>query len=223
MHTRFIRTLALAPLACAGLALAGGETGHADVEIGVDAGRLVTGRTDGGAFVRERVYGSDLGEVVPNFTDEPGFEADDGTLTPNTLLGFTIMDALRVWNGSDFATVSDSTMTLAFLTLNVTTPDAPGETVDGFNFLVDADGGLHDHPAFQLNAPASTGVYLLQLRFTGGGFDASDPFYIVFNQNEDELVHDAAIDYVRSVIVPTPGAAGALALAGVACTRRRRA
>jgi hypothetical protein len=205
------------------IALADGKEPHADVEIRTADGRLVTGTLVDGAFVRERVFGSDFGEVVPNITDEPGFDAADGTLTPGTLLGFNIMDAVRVWNGSDFSTVSDSTMTLSFLTLETTSSTTPGQMVNGFNFLVDANGGMHDHPAFILNSPATDGVYLLELQFTGGGFADSDSFWIVFNQNLDESIHDAAIDYVREFIVPAPGAAGALALAGVAFARRRRA
>ncbi len=201
-----------------------GDHGHeGDVEIRTANGRIITGVLDGGMFERERVFASELGEVVPNIADEPGFEADDGTLTPNSMLGFNIMDSLRVWNGSDFNTISDSTMTLSFLTLEVTTSTNPGEVVNGFNFLVDDEGGMHDHPAFMLNSPATTGVYLLEMQFTGGGFGDSDSFYIVFNQNEDESVHDAAIDYVRDVIVPAPGVGGLLAVSGLVAMRRRRA
>jgi hypothetical protein len=61
------------------------------------------------------------------------------------------------------------------------------------------------------------------MQFTGGGFAESDSFYIVFNQNSDEAVHDAAIDYVREFIVPAPGAAGLLAVSGLVAMRRRRA
>lgn len=221
---KFTLTVAAASLLAAP-AFAGDDHDHehADVEIRTANGRLVTGTLDEGVFVRERVFASELGEVVPNFADEPGFDAEDGTLTPNSMLGFNIMNALRVWNGSDFDTVSDSTMTLSFLTLEATTPNMPGEVVNGFNFLVDANGGMHDHPAFQLNAPASTGVYLLEMQFTGGGFADSDSFYIVFNQNEDEMIHDMAIDYVRNVIVPAPGAGALLAAGGLLAIRRRRA
>lgn len=196
---------------------------HSDIEIRTANGRLVTGTLDEGAFVRERVFASELGEVVPNITDEPGFDAADGTLVPGTSLGFNILDAVRVWNGSDFDAISDSTMTMSFLTLEATSSTTPGQTVNGFDFLVDANGGMHDHPAFILNSPATDGVYLLELQFTGGGFADSDSFWIVFNQNSDEMIHDAAIDYVREFIVPAPGAAGALALAGAAFARRRRA
>jgi hypothetical protein len=203
--------------------VAGEKEPHSDVEIRTDNGRLITGTLNEGMFVRERVFGSELGEVVPNITDEPGFDAQDGTLTPNSMLGFNLMNSLRVWNGSDFDTVSDSTMTLSFLTLEATTSSNPGEVVNGFNFLVDQFGGMHDHPAFILNAPASTGVYLLEMQFTGGGFADSESFYIVFNQNEDDSIHDAAIDYVRDVIVPAPGVGGLLAACGLVALRRRRA
>ena len=198
--------------------------GHAgDIEIATDAGRLITGSVAGGSFAPERVFASELGEVVPNLTDEPGFEADAGTLTPGTSLSFRMMDALRVWNGADFDSVSSSTMTLSFLTLSATTSTTPGEVVNGFGFNVNAMGGLHNHPFYQLNAPADTGVYLLELQLMGGGFADSDSLYIVFNQNADEAIHDAAIDYVRDVIVPTPGVSGLLALSGLVALRRRRA
>jgi hypothetical protein len=222
MNTMISSAIVLA--ATASIAVASGrDEAHSDVEIRTDNGRLITGTLDEGMFVRERVFASELGEVVPNIADEPGFDAEDGTLTPNTSLGFNLMNSLRVWNGSDFDTNSDSTMTLSFLTLEATTSSTLGETVTGFNFLVDEFGGMHDHPAFILNAPASTGVYLLEMQFTGGGFADSESFYIVFNQNEDESVHDAAIDYVREFIVPAPGAAGLLIASGLVAMRRRRA
>jgi hypothetical protein len=53
--------------------------------------------------------------------------------------------------------------------------------------------------------------------------EPSDPFWIVFNFGESEAVHDAATDYVQTVLVPEPTAAALLAcLAAGTLMRRRR-
>lgn len=218
-----LSVLALGAFVAPGAAAGGGHGG--DIQITLDAGRLVTGLGSGGSFTPERVFASNLGEVVPNIADEPGFSADSGTFTPGApgaSVGFDIPDALRVWNGADFSTVSGFGMTISYLTFHTGPSLTPGEVVVGFDFVANASGGLHAHPIFRLNDPASDGVYLLQLRLRSPGLLDSEAFYIVFNQNADEAVHDAAIQYVRDALVPAPGAAGAMALAGAISLARRR-
>ncbi len=221
---KFALIVAAAAASSAPLLAAPRGEGHAgDIQIVVDNGRIMTGSIGSGAFVQQRVFASELGEIVPNISDEPGFEADAGTFTPGAALGFDIMDAVRLWDGADFDTVSDSTMTMSYLTFSATSAANAGESVAGFNFLANASGEIHNHATFILNSPATAGIYLLELRFRSAGMLDSDSFYIVFNQNQDEAIHDAAIDYVNEFIVPAPGALGVLAFAGIACARRRRA
>lgn len=218
---KILATLAFASLAIpASVTLASPEE---DVNFRVVNGRIVTGVLDEGAFVRERVFGVELGEALPNFADEPGFFSPEDIFTPNSSLTLRVLDGLRVWNGSDFDTIAGPTMTLQYLQQQFTT-GALGDAFDTFDLPVNAFGSLDDeHPDYILNAPATDGVYLLALSIRGGGANESLPFYLVFNQNNDDSIHDAAIDYVRDVIVPAPGAVATLGLAGLLAARRRRA
>lgn len=217
---KFLATASLVSLAIPGaLAFADAKS---DVNFRVLDGRIITGLLDEGQFVRERVFGVELGEALPNFADEPGFFSDEGVFTPDSFLTLRVLDGLRVWNGSDFDTLADSTLTLQYLQQQFTTAGL-GVAFDTFDLPINPFGSLADeHPDYILNSPATDGVYLLALSMRGGGANESLPFYLVFNQNVDEKIHDAAIDYVRDVIVPAPGALGAFACAGLLAARRRR-
>lgn len=217
--------------------------GELDVWVSFDNGRIVTGSADKSTnpvtFTSGvRVFEAEFGELpdFPNLLDEPGFFTE--TLPAGTGIGFNILDALRVWNGSDFGTIGAQTMSIfgdPFPDGDVaTTPGSADVFVPGFQFIeADASGSFDDHPTFQLNNQAD-GVYLLSIElFTDAdGIAASEPMYIVFGSNIDgslgddiafELAIESAVDYVNTVIIPTPGTAGLLALAGLAATRRRRA
>lgn len=198
------------------LAMADAATAqHAgDIEVTVVNGKITTDTS---------VYGAELGEAgIPNEIDEPGFDAVPGTFDPGQPVGFNILDALRVWNGSDFNTIANETMTISFSTLSRTTPTTAGASVAGFTLNATAGGEWHRHLIFTLDSPASTGVYLLKLDLFSSGLETSDPFYVVFNQNEDEGVHDAAMAYVESTLVPEPASLTLAALGGLALLARRR-
>ncbi|MFB3431339.1 MAG: hypothetical protein ABL309_10510 [Phycisphaerales bacterium] len=237
MNTRILTAAALAA-AASSAALADGL----DVWVSFADGQIVTGEADKSTnpvtfTPGVRVFEAEFGEIpgFPNLLDEPGFYTEQ--LPAGTGIGFNIVDALRVWNGSDFDTIGSQSMSIfgdPFPDGDVaTTPATAGMFVPGFEFIeADANGFFDDHPTFQLNNQAD-GVYLLSLElFTDAdGIASSDPMYIVFGSNidgslgDDEAFEeqiDAAVDYVNNVIIPTPGAAGLLALAGLAATRRRR-
>jgi len=146
----------------------------------------------------QRVFASEMGEVLPDFTDEPGFDNAPGTFPVPSSIGFDVPDALRVWNGTDFSQVSPARMEVAFSTLSRLTPEAPGVVV-GFSLPVGSNGEWHRHLEFTLLPPAGSGVYLLTLRLwsTDPDIGASEPFWVVFNNGADEPTHDAAIDWVR--------------------------
>jgi hypothetical protein len=177
------------------------QTHGSDIELAIEAGKIVTD---------ERVYAAELGETIPNEVDEPGFDSPPGTFPAGTSVGFSIVDSLRLWDGSDFETIPAETMSVRFGSAlgPVTTPIVPG-IVDGFSLNVAADGSWHRHFDFVLGSPAASGIYLLamQLHSSDPGIGASEPFYIVFNQNDTELVHDAAIGYMlaTTAAVPEPG------------------
>ncbi len=195
-----------------------------------DGTSIVTGSYDDDTMMQvapsERVFGAEFGEADPmdmNFADEPGFQSFDPSFD-GLDWGFDIVDAVRVWDGSDFDTVSPLTMTLEF-GFSVTSPVMAGGTTPGFDLPIPV-GGFHDHLDIFLDAPDQTaahdGVYLLSLNARVTGFNSSDTYWFVMNRGLDEEVHDAAIDYVRDVLVPTPGAFATFALAGVVFHGRRR-
>jgi hypothetical protein len=173
-----------------------GQPHAGDVFLAVENGQIVTAVDNmDGSYTRTRVYGSELGELFPNYTDEPGFDSLPGTFPPGRI-GFRIMTTLRRWTGANFNTIPPERMEVAFSTLSALTPVTP-QVVEGFTLAVSANGQWHRHLEFTLLEPAATGVYLLELQlFSTSDLNPSDPFWIVFNQNESEPVHEAAIQWV---------------------------
>jgi hypothetical protein len=213
-----------------------------DVWVTIQNGRIAIGEADKGTnpitfTPGVRVFEAEFGELplFPNLADEPGFYTE--TLPAGAGIGFNIVDALRSWNGMNFDTIPTQTMSIfgePFPDGDVaTTPGSAGAFVPGFQFIeADSNGFFDDHPVFQLNNQAD-GIYLLSLDlFTDvPGIANSETFYIVFGSNldgtfGDDKAFDAAIDaavaYVNNVIIPTPGTAGLLGLAGLMACRRRR-
>ena len=85
---------------------------------------------------------------------------------------------------------------IAFSTLSVTTPTGPG-VVEGFSLSVGGNGQWHRHLEFALLGPAETGIYLFTMQLhSSAGLEDSEPFWIVFNNGEDEAEHGAAVDWV---------------------------
>jgi len=217
--------------------LASAALGHGedvDVLIRVDDGALVTGSwshtADSVVEERERVFAFEWGnDEGANISDEPGFFAEAGTLAGMNW-GVNFVDAVRVWNGSDFSAVSSSTVTYELLGAEMDTPGAAGGFTPGFAVPV-GGGGFDDHFEIVLNAPldgSADGVYLIAMELfatsdtLGGTPVNSETFWFVGNFGGDEEMHEAAIEYVEDVLVPAPGSAALFALSGLAATRRRR-
>lgn len=189
-------------------------TSFASDALAQHAGDVFPDVQDGRVVTQARVFGSELGELAPNFTDEPGFDALPGTFPVPSSVGFNILDSLRKWNGSDFSTIPSEQLEIDFGPLSsIFTPPTPS-VVPGFSLPVGGAGEWHRHLDFTLGSPASSGVYLLQMELFSSdvGLEPSLPFYLVFNQNDTEVNHDAAIEYATSVLVPEPGS---LAIAGI--------
>jgi len=196
-----------------------------------DTGQIVTGAFDDETKTvvdtDQRVFGADFGEAdpaQPNFADEPGFRALPGDFDGQNW-GFNVLDAVFRWNGNDFSEVSPFTMTINFgPSPDVVTPTTPGRTVPGFEIPIGNDG-FDDHLNIFLNAPAddsADGIYLLTLNAFTTEFEASEPFWFVFNRGLSEAEHDLAIDYVNTNLVPSPGAMVLAPMLGAALMRRRR-
>lgn len=216
-RTVFSVTASLAVVGAAHAAIPEG-----DVFLEVDGPNLITGliSEDGLDVVRgPRVFFAEFGTVAPNIGDEPGFQSLSGGLGSATTFRFDVTKALRKWNGTDFSTIAVESLTADLGPLNVTSP-ATDTTVTGFNINVSPTGS-HDHPDWTLNAPASNGVYLLEVRFVVSSGQQSLPVWMLWAQNADEPTAEAAYDYAVATI-PAPGAVATLGLLGVVASRRRR-
>ncbi len=170
-----------------------------------------------------RVFYATLGEDVPNFTAEPGWHSPDGTFPGAGVLTFTINRALRKWDGTDFS-LTEGSMALTFGPLGPVLTPATDLPVTGFDLPIDEFGGLHDHPDYELLAPATDGVYLLDLSFAVDfpGIGPSSPVWMLFGQNVTDETAEAAYEWATANI-PAPSAAvlfGTLA-AGLGMRRRR--
>jgi hypothetical protein len=201
------------------------EEEHFDVWLTLSGGNLVTGAitedgltTVGGV----RVFGAELGEVLPDFSAEPGIQGIDGTFGAGERFGIRILKAVRSWNGSDFSTVSGSRFQLDFGPQQIVSPIADAVVV-GMELAADDEGGIHDHLTFTLLDPTS-GIFLLELDVVSIGdvYGATQPFWIVFNNGATEEEHEASIDWVNENLVPTPGVAVIAGMGLLAMGRRRR-
>lgn len=208
---RLVGSLALASTAC--FPAVAQTPPHRDVHLYVDQGELKTGVFDfdaGGVLIPDvRVFRGFLGEFV-NGTNDPGFNASSSTFTPGTLVAFDIVDALRMWDGADFDAIPTERMTVSLSANNRQTPTSAGDFVTGFNITqVGGDGSIHQHVNYFLGAPARSGIYLLKLRVrVTAGATPSEPVYFVFKQASTTQEHDAAIAYVRDVLLAPPVCAG---------------
>lgn len=187
----------------------------------------------------------------PYFAADPGFTAEAASgFTDGTNLMFSILSGsqfglpstLTYWDGTgspNFGAVPS----LETLRLNLgsqnRTAGAGNLDVPGFSLGAnDAADPLHTHLSSFLqgadgnsdpsdgNNPAD-GIYLLALGLTTNmpGVAAADPIFIVYNNGGlDEAIHDAAIDYVNTTLVPEPSSVVMLAVgaAGLALAARRR-
>ncbi len=202
-----LRTTALALVNTALVAPSFAQVHATDVLLKVENGRIVTGRLENGTPVYpRRAFSAVFGKLVQNATTEPGFDSEDGAFNAGTLVGISVRKALREWDGADFEAIPDERLRLTKGAVSIVTPPADsGLCQVAGNLplgLANGSGVLHQHPAYELLAPAEPGAYLLELEAwmnaPGGG--ASDPFWIVFNQNVPAAMVDDAVQYVESVL-----------------------
>jgi hypothetical protein len=206
-------------------ALAGGDIG-----LRVENGVVTTWEAEHSPiqFIKpERVFVGDLhlhGSVVEG--DEPGFVIESGSVLGGHRLGFNFRRAARVWDsiGGDFNTISPLAITMErSLIGDVTTPMFdPAAPLPGLSIVVPT-GGLDFHYEFILGGNTA-GLYLLELEkwSEAPGVGLSQPFWVILNYDMPHIQEQAAVDWVNANLVPTPGSAAVLVLAGLAAARRRR-
>ena len=211
---------------CASLALAdGGDYGLTIIDgaVAVGIGDHNAGSISG---FGERVFAADMFISGPNwYADEPGIFIEEASLPDNTQVSFTLTQSLLYCDGTGPVSFSQAVnaMTLGFGPASATTT-MDNSPVAGFSINYDADaiGGFDEHYDYTIDGSAPTGIYLLANTFSLSGAADSDVIFTVFNAGLDEATHDLAIEYAETVLVPTPGAAGLLALAGLGAMSRRR-
>ena len=183
---------------------------QSDVILRVAAGKLETGWYSpcllAPAFPH-RVFVSRFGDF--DTINDPGFDAPQGALPPNMLIGFNIVSALRIWNGADFSQIA-----LPRIRVRLGPPGNSRLTpitdsvVAGFGFTTSGIGLYHFHYNYTLLSqatppalPAESGVYLLAMRLwtNDAAIAASDPFWIILGQNAtDEDLTAAATAFAAA-------------------------
>ena len=193
----------LAVAALPSAALAQLHTG--DIAITGVSGAVETGFIDAGTPVfGRRVFDTVFGEL-PNWTNDPGFDSPTDAFPPRTQLGFDIMGPLLEWDGAAFIDVAEPKILISKGPFSVETPDAGMQP--GFIFgTASTSGKFHHHVGFELLAPSSDGVYLLELvlwddaAFVGD----SQPFFIVFGQNASPDALADAVAWVDATLIGVP-------------------
>lgn len=221
-----------------------------DIAPSIDNGRLVTRLgDDSSGTVGDiwRVFAAEFLDpatfptppLVAESTDDPGHLIAPGTFPATSVYGFNVRGAFRRWNPSLGADggfeVTSSTLVLSSAgqpAINV--PSSGTAITPGYSLVIaDADEEIDWHTFFNLIGPgglseAPDGIWLLEMESYVDLPDlsrlVSDPYWIVFNSGGEafEEDHEAAIEWVERNLVPTPGAACLLVLAGISVSRRRR-
>jgi len=173
-----------------------------DVVISNEDQRIMTREVDlltGEPGAIRQVFPAEFGEF-PNWTNDPGFDSVAGAFSPGREIGFDILAALRVWDGEDFDEIPlEEVIEIRKGPALAVTP-AVDMRVGGFVFGEANGGGVfHHHVGYTLADPAADGVYLLELALwtQGGAVAESEPFWIVFNQNESPMVFDEAFQWAE--------------------------
>jgi hypothetical protein len=197
---------------------------HSDIEVTAFNGKLIVAPSAEGY-----VFEGELGETIPNFGAEPGFEAEDGELQPNTELSFNLLSSLLYWDGTQFTTPANNEQ-LAISKATFTTLVTPTSGAQpGFIFgEADDEGGFHEDLEFLLSRPDSdpntaVGAYGLWLEIDSPQYEASNGFILMLNNGLDEEHFEAGVA-AAGQLVPEPASLGLLATSAVfalAMARRR--
>ena len=198
---RIMTVLTSVALASAAVA----QVHEGDIVITGERGVIETGFADAGTPVYgRRVFDTAFGKL-PNWTNDPGFDSPTGAFAPGTRLGFDVLGPVLSWDGSAFADVAESRILISKGPVSLETPT--DGMAPGFVFgVASTTGKFHHHMSFELLAPASDGVYLLELTLWDDAAVVADsePFYIVFGQNASAGDLADAVLWVETNLIGDP-------------------
>jgi hypothetical protein len=202
---------------CASSVSLAGDVHNADFIPAVLDGQIVVGAVDndtGEVIYPSRIKSALMGtEGFPNFTNDPGFNAELGMLTPGMTIGFNILSAPRIWDNteSNFDTIATEQFTLRAAGQNIIAPSVD-MVVAGVVFgqaSLDASASFHHHMQYLLNGaipPMIQGVWMLELELwsENAEVDSSEPLYLVFGQGDGEDQISDAIAWIEDNLIATP-------------------
>jgi hypothetical protein len=170
-----------------------------DIALAIDGARIATGVFAAGPAVQLglRVFASTFGTSVANFTNDPGFDCLPGTFEPGSQIRFTIMGQLRRWTGAGLE-LSPLQIRVGLGPVTPVFSPTTDTPVQGFSLAVASNGQWHRHLQYTLQAPATDGVYSLEMQLSSNqsGLESSNSFWLVFNQNRSIAEHDAAVQWI---------------------------
>ena len=198
---------------CSAVCVAGGLH-NTDYILAVQNNQIVAGGVDpdtGDVVYPSPIKSALLGtEGFPNFTNDPGFNAELGQLVPGMTIGFSILRAPRVWDeiALDFETIATEQITLRAAGQNFVAPSTD-TALEGIVFgqaSTSASASFHHHMQYLLNAglpPMVEGVWLLELELwtETAGIAPSGPLFIVFAQGDGEGQLDEAIAWIADNLI----------------------
>lgn len=205
------RTLSASLLTSCLCTIAQAQLHDGDIILTIDAGRISTNSAATGPITPSRLFATTFGSF--DFTDSPGFDTASGTFAPGSQVGFHVLRALRLWNGTSFPS-DPSGIPVERLRIRKTgfgdifTP--PTDTfTPGFGVDVSSGGEFHQHLGFTLQSPNGAGIYLLELELWSSvpSIAPSEPLWIVFNNDLPVEEHDAATQWVLDNLIGSPCAA----------------
>ncbi len=206
---------------------------HSDVEVAIE---------DGAVEVHERVAEGEFGSELnpPNTTDDPGFApegAEDAipttTFAAGQTLAFETVDLgdsglnFWYWDGTGSPSFGASPHDLNISRTAAGSIDLSAGNGGFTMFAADSQGFFDEHMDFTLDAAVpSTGVYVFGMTLSSPNaspaVDSSEPvFFVMASQGLDESIHEAAVDYIGSTLVPEPSGLW-LCLVGLLGFVRRR-
>ncbi len=175
---------------------------EADVILSLNSGQQITTNSvdSAGVLHAGRVFG---GAFIPFFTNEPGFDSEEGVFPPLSEIGFRIRAALRSWDGATFNTICAERISIRSGPLGPVLTPLNDSIVSGFSLAVNSFGKFHHHPGCLLLSGSPIpepdhGVYLYEADLFSNvpTINPSRPFWVVYNFGRPDAEHAAAMEWV---------------------------